>query len=97
MRNKVDIRAFCVEQVIKMKFVDQCDAAKVVKEAKVFEDYIVGESQVSEFIDESKELIKVLTSTQELLNKGIDKTHPFPSYEEVMNKLKDETGAVSQC
>lgn len=97
MRNKVEIRAFCVEQVIKMKFVDQCDAAKVVQEAKALEDYIVGESQVSEFIDESKELMKVLASTQELLNKGLEKTYPFPSYEEVMNKLKDETGAVSQC
>ena len=46
MRNKAEIRAFAVEQVVKMKFVDECNASKIVEEAKVLEEYIAGGANI---------------------------------------------------
>lgn len=69
MRNKVEIRAFCVEQVIKMKFVDQCDAAKVVQESRVLEDYIVGNAEIAEYASEMKDMMTMFSDYKDTLMK----------------------------
>jgi hypothetical protein len=48
MRNKVEIRAFCVEQVVKMRCMSDCTIEDVVEQAKLIETYVVGEAQLSE-------------------------------------------------
>lgn len=60
MRNKVDVRAFCIEQVVKMRFVDECDASKIVEEAKVLEEYIIGRANIPECTDDLSELMKMV-------------------------------------
>ena len=78
MRNKVDVRAFCVEQVVKMKFVDQCDAEKVVQEAKILESYIVGDAHVPEFVDDTSELVRLVACMGERLGKATDEARDYP-------------------
>lgn len=90
MRNKVDIRAFCVEQVIKMKFVDECNASKIVEEAKVLEEYITGDASMPEFINESSELMKLIADMKETLKNQLEKEYHLPTYEEAMKKLGNE-------
>lgn len=90
MRNKVDIRAFCVEQVIKMKFVGDCDTAKVVQESKVLESYIIGDASMPEFINESSELMKLIADMKETLKNQLEKEYHLPTYEEVMKKFGNE-------
>ena len=70
MRNKVDVRAFCVEQIVKMKFVDECNASKIVEEAKVLEDYIIGGADLSESGDELSEMKKFLQDTMDRLEES---------------------------
>ena len=84
MRNKVDIRAFAVEQVVKMKFVDECDAAKVVEEAKVLESYIVGGAEIPEYANESSELMSVILDMKDALKRQLEKEYRFPTYDEVV-------------
>lgn len=78
MRNKVEIRAFAVEQVIKMKFVDECNASKVVEEAKIFEDYIIGGAEMPEFVDESLEFVKMASQLRESIKDVSNRTFQFP-------------------
>lgn len=80
MRNKVDVRAFCVEQVVKMKFVDECNAAKVIEEAKVLEDYIIGGADLSESGDELSEMKKFLQDAMDRLEES-RKADPFTAWQ----------------
>lgn len=48
MRNKVEIRAFAVEQVIKMRCMSDCPIEDVVEQAKLIEGYVVGEAQLDD-------------------------------------------------
>ena len=68
MRNKVEIRAFAVEQIIKMKFVDECNASKVVEEAKVLEEYIAGGANIPERVDDISSLINAMTGSIQRVN-----------------------------
>ena len=68
MRNKVDIRAFAVEQVVKMKFVDECNASKIVEEAKVLEEYITGGANIPECVDDISSLINAMAGSIQRVN-----------------------------
>lgn len=68
MRNKVEIRAFAVEQVVKMKFVDECNASKIVEEAKVLEEYITGGANIPECVDDISSLINAMTVNMQRVN-----------------------------
>ena len=70
MRNKVDVRAFCIEQVVKMKFVDECNASKIVEEAKVLEEYVVGDAQLSEDGNEVSEMRNLFKDFMDKLNES---------------------------
>lgn len=54
MRNKVEIRAFAIEQVVKMRCMSECPAKDLVSEARMLEDYIIGKAKMEEFQDEHK-------------------------------------------
>ena len=68
MRNKVDVRAFCVEQVVKASGVS--DAKKVVEEAKVLEEYITGGANLPEMDNELSEMKKFFQDTMERLEEN---------------------------
>lgn len=59
MRNKVEIRAFAVEQVVKMRCMSDCTIEDVVEQAKLIETYVVGESQLSEDGDSITDMMKL--------------------------------------
>ena len=59
MRNKVEIRAFAVEQVIKMRCMSDCTIEDVVEQAKLIEGYVVGEAQLSEDGDSITDMMKL--------------------------------------
>lgn len=59
MRNKVEIRAFAVEQVVKMRCMSDCTIKDVVEQAKLIETYVVGESQLSEDGDSITDMMKL--------------------------------------
>ena len=56
MRNKVDVRAFCIEQVVKMRCMSDCTIEDVVEQAKLIEGYVVGEAQLTEDSNELSEM-----------------------------------------
>ena len=56
MRNKVEIRAFAVEQVVKMRCMSECTIEDVVEQAKLIEGYVVGEAQLTEDSNELSEM-----------------------------------------
>ena len=68
MRNKVEIRAFAIEQVVKMRCMSECPAKDLVSEAKMLEDYIIGKAKMEEFQDEHKMIKDIL---------GFSKTNPI--------------------
>jgi hypothetical protein len=59
MRNKVEIRGFAVEQVVKMRCMSDCTIEDVVNEAKLIETYVVGEAQLSEDGDSITDMMKL--------------------------------------
>jgi hypothetical protein len=59
MRNKVEIRAFAVEQVVKMRCMSDCTIEDVVEQAKLIEGYVVGEAQLSEDGDSITDMMKL--------------------------------------
>jgi hypothetical protein len=68
MRNKVDVRAFCVEQVVKASGVS--DAKKVVDEAKVLEEYVIGDANLPEMDNELSEMKKFFQDTMDRLEEN---------------------------
>lgn len=68
MRNKVDVRAFCVEQVVKASGVS--DAKKIVEEAKVLEEYVIGEANIPEMDNELSEMKKFFQDTMDRLEEN---------------------------
>ena len=58
MRNKVEIRAFAVEQVVKMRCMSSCSIDEIVKQSKVIEEYIIGKARMIEFVDDTGELME---------------------------------------
>lgn len=45
--DKVDIRMFALEQIVKMRCMSDCRAEDLVEQAKIIEDYILGVSEYS--------------------------------------------------
>lgn len=84
MRNKVEIRALAVEQVIKMRCMSDCTIEDVVEQAKLIETYVVGDAQLSEDGDEAKELLGIVADLKDMLKQQAEKEYHFPTYEEVM-------------
>ena len=91
MRNKVEIRAFAVEQVVKMRCMSDCCIEDVVEQAKLIETYVVGESQLSEDGNEMSELMSVISDMKDALKRQLEKEYHPLTYEEVMGKMKEET------
>ena len=91
MKNKVEIRAFAVEQVVKMRCMSETTIEDVVEQAKLIENYIVGGASIPEYVNESSELISVISEMKDALKRQLEKEYHLPTYEEVMGKLKDDT------
>lgn len=60
MKNKVEIRAFAVEQVVKMRCMSDCTIEEVVEQSKLVEGYIMGSAEVPEYGDETAKLMKAV-------------------------------------
>lgn len=56
MRNKVEIRAFALEQVVKMRCMNDCTIDDVVEQSRLVERYIVGDAKLSESGTEVSEM-----------------------------------------
>ena len=84
MRNKVEIRAFSVEQVVKMRCMSECAIEDVVDQAKLIETYVVGEAQLSEDGNEMSELMGLIADMKDVVKHQVDKECRFPTYDEVM-------------
>ena len=82
MRNKVEIRAFAIEQVVKTH--RELTIAEMVDQAKLIEAYVVGNAQLSEDGDEAKELLGIVADMKDMLKQQAEKEYHFPTYEEVM-------------
>ena len=91
MRNKVEIRAFAVEQVVKMRCMSETTIEDVVEQAKLIESYIVGESNIPEYVNETSEMMNIFADMKDALKSQLEKECHLPTYEEVMDKLKDDT------
>lgn len=97
MRNKVEIRAFAVEQVIKMRCMSDCPIEDVVEQAKLIEGYVVGEAQLSEYGNEMSELMGLIAEMKDALKHQLEKEYRFPTYDEVMGKPNDEAPIMGYC
>ena len=84
MRNKVEIRAFAVEQVVKMRCMSDCTIEDVVKQAKLIETYVVGEAKLSEEGNEMSELMGLIADMKDTLKHQAEKEYHFPTYDEVV-------------
>ena len=78
MRNKVEIRAFAVEQVVKMRCMSDCTIEDVVEQSKLIENYIVGDARVPEFADDTSELVKLAACMGERLSKATEGALDYP-------------------
>lgn len=97
MRNKVEIRAFAVEQVVKMRCMSDCTIEDVVEQAKLIETYVVGGAKLSEEGNEMSELMGLIADMKDALKHQVEKECRFPTYEEVMGKLNDEAPIMGCC
>lgn len=97
MRNKVEIRAFAVEQVVKMRCMSDCTIEDVVEQAKLIEAYVVGEAQLSEEGNEVSELMGLVADMKDTLRHQLERESHLPTYEEVMGKLNDEAPIMGYC
>ena len=70
MRNKVEIRAFAVEQVVKMRCMSDCTIEDVVEQAKLIEGYVVGDAQLSEDGNEVSEMRNLFKDFMDKLNES---------------------------
>lgn len=84
MRNKAEIRAFCVEQVVRMRCMSDCSSEEIIREAKGLEDYIVGDANIPEFVNEASELMAVISDMKDALKQQVEKEYRFPAYDEVV-------------
>lgn len=91
MRNKVEIRAFAVEQVVKMRCMSDCTIEDVVEQAKLIESYIVGDAKMPEFANESTELMSLISDMKEMLKCQMEKDFHLPTYDEVMSRMNEDS------
>lgn len=66
MMNKLEIRAFALEQVVKMRCMSEYPAKDLVSEAKILEDYIIGNAELPEHADELKPLREMFGEMREI-------------------------------
>lgn len=66
MRNKVEIRAFALEQVVKMRCMSEYPAENLVREAKMLEDYVKGDAELPEHADQLKPLREMFGEMREI-------------------------------
>ena len=84
MRNKVEIRAFAVEQVVKMRCMSDCTIEDVVEQAKLIEGYVVGEAQLSEEGNDVSELMGLIADMKDVLKRQVEKEYRFHTFDEVV-------------
>lgn len=97
MRNKVEIRAFAVEQVVKMRCMSDCTIEDVVEQAKLIEEYVVGEAKLSDDGNEMSELMSLIADMKDALKHQFERECHLPTYEEVIGKLNDEAPIMGYC
>ena len=97
MRNKVEIRAFAIEQVIKMRCMSDCTIEDVIKQANLIEAYVVGEAKLTEDGNEMSELMSFIADMKDALKHQLGKERHLPTYEEVIGKLNDEAPIMGYC
>ena len=68
MRNKVEIRAFAIEQVVKMRCMSDCTIEDVVKQSRLVENYLIGDAKIAEYEDTLSPLREALCEMQEMYN-----------------------------
>lgn len=68
MRNKVEIRAFAVEQVIKMRCMSDCPIEDVVEQAKLIDTYITDGANIPECVDDISSLINAMAGSIQRVN-----------------------------
>ena len=76
MKNKVEVRAFAVEQVVKMRCMSDCSSEEIIREAKRIEEYVVGDVCIPEFGDETTDMMGMLKDLREKLVSKIEKDAP---------------------
>ena len=97
MRNKVEIRAFAVEQVVKMRCMSDCTIEDVVEQAKLIEEYVVGEANLSDDGNEMSELMSLIADMKDALKHQLERESHLPTYEEVIGRLNDEAPIMGYC
>lgn len=75
MRNKVEIRAFAVEQVVKMRCMSDCTIEDVVEQSKLIEGYIVGDARIPEFADEVSDMMDMMKGLRDKLVDELENKH----------------------
>lgn len=68
MRNKVEIRAFAVEQVVKMRCMSDCTIEDVVEQAKLIDTYITDGVNIPECVDDISSLINAMAGSIQRVN-----------------------------
>lgn len=68
MRNKVEIRAFALDQVVKMRCMSECTIEDVVNQSRLVESYLIGDAKIAEYEDTLSPLREVLCEMQEMYN-----------------------------
>lgn len=68
MRNKVEIRAFAVEQVVKMRCMSDCTIEDVVEQAKLIDTYITDGANIPECVDDISSLINAMAGSIQRVN-----------------------------
>lgn len=68
MRNKVEIRAFAVEQVVKMRCMSDCTIKDVVEQAKLIDTYITDGANIPECVDDISSLINAMAGNIQRVN-----------------------------
>lgn len=78
MKNKVEIRAFAVEQVVKMRCMSDCNIEDVVEQSKLIEGYVVGDANIPEFSNETSDMMDYLKSLRDkLVSQLEEKEKPY--------------------
>lgn len=76
MKNKVEIRAFAVEQVVKMRCMSDCTIEEVVEQSKLVEGYIIGDAELTESGNEMSEMTNFFKNALNKLEKaGMNNPH----------------------
>ena len=86
MRNKVEIRAFAVEQVVRMRCMSDCSSEEIIREAKGLEEYIVGGADIPELVSETADMVKMFEEYKDALIQLAQERYSPPSYHDIVGR-----------